>query len=54
MIFFYITIDYYRLRASRVLIIGLGGLGSEVAKNIILAGVKSIHFMDDQTVYIMF
>ncbi|KAK3925902.1 SUMO-activating enzyme subunit 1 [Frankliniella fusca] len=36
-----------RLRASRVLIIGLKGLGAEVAKNITLAGVKSVTLLDD-------
>lgn len=36
-----------RLRASRVLIIGLKGLGAEVAKNITLAGVKSVTLLDE-------
>ncbi|KAE8750393.1 hypothetical protein FOCC_FOCC002951 [Frankliniella occidentalis] len=36
-----------RLRSSRVLIIGLKGLGAEVAKNITLAGVKSVTLLDD-------
>eukprot|EP01035_Chromulina_nebulosa_P025282 gene25282-32993_t len=31
-----------RMAASTVIIVGLGGLGVEVAKNIILAGVKSV------------
>ncbi|CAH1790823.1 unnamed protein product [Owenia fusiformis] len=35
-----------RLRAARVLLIGLRGLGAEVAKNIVLAGIKSITLMD--------
>ncbi|WAR19881.1 SAE1-like protein, partial [Mya arenaria] len=35
-----------RLRASRVLLIGLRGLGAEVAKNIVLAGIKSITLLD--------
>jgi len=39
-----------RLRASRVLLIGLGGLGAEVAKNIVLAGVRSLTLLDDQNV----
>ncbi|XP_059162799.1 SUMO-activating enzyme subunit 1-like [Physella acuta] len=39
-----------RLRASTVLLIGLKGLGAEVAKNIILAGIKSITFMDSHAV----
>lgn len=35
-----------RLRAANILIIGLNGFGAEVAKNIILAGVKSTTFLD--------
>ncbi|CAG0901844.1 unnamed protein product [Darwinula stevensoni] len=38
-----------RLRSSRILLVGLGGLGAEVAKNVILTGVKSITLMDDVT-----
>lgn len=36
-----------RLRSSRVLIIGVKGLGAEVAKNITLAGIKSLTLLDD-------
>jgi hypothetical protein len=36
-----------RMGASNVLIIGLNGLGVEIAKNIILAGVKSVTLHDD-------
>lgn len=32
------------------MIAGLNGLGAEIAKNIILAGVKSVTFLDDRTV----
>lgn len=35
-----------RLRAARVLLIGLRGLGAEIAKNIVLAGIKSITLLD--------
>lgn len=35
-----------RLRAARILLCGLGGFGAEIAKNIILAGIKSITFLD--------
>ncbi|XP_015112338.1 SUMO-activating enzyme subunit 1 [Diachasma alloeum] len=35
-----------RLRLAKVLLIGLNGFGAEVAKNIILAGIKSIKFLD--------
>jgi len=34
-----------------VLLIGVGGLGAEVAKNIVLAGVRSLTLLDDQKVY---
>ncbi|XP_046427972.1 SUMO-activating enzyme subunit 1 [Neodiprion fabricii] len=37
-----------RLRAAKILLIGLNGFGAEVAKNIILAGVKSITFLDNR------
>lgn len=35
-----------RIRAARILISGLNGLGAEVAKNIILSGVKSVTLND--------
>ncbi|XP_076619218.1 SUMO1 activating enzyme subunit 1 [Colletes latitarsis] len=39
-----------RLRAARVLLIGLNGFGAEIAKNIILAGVKAVTFLDHRNV----
>lgn len=39
-----------RLRATRVLLAGLNGLGAEVAKNLVLAGIKSITLLDHRTV----
>lgn len=39
-----------RLRAVRVLLAGLNGLGAEVAKNLVLAGIKSIMLLDHKTV----
>uniref|UniRef100_A0A2C9WIK8 THIF-type NAD/FAD binding fold domain-containing protein n=1 Tax=Manihot esculenta TaxID=3983 RepID=A0A2C9WIK8_MANES len=39
-----------RLFASNVLVSGMQGLGAEIAKNLILAGVKSITLHDEQTV----
>ncbi|XP_052902131.1 SUMO-activating enzyme subunit 1 [Anopheles moucheti] len=39
-----------RLRSARILIAGLNGLGAEIAKNIILAGVKSVTLLDDRKV----
>ncbi|XP_015262605.1 PREDICTED: SUMO-activating enzyme subunit 1 [Gekko japonicus] len=38
------------LRASRVLLVGMKGLGAEVAKNLILAGVKALTVLDHQQV----
>lgn len=39
-----------RIRGARILISGLNGLGAEVAKNIILSGVKSVTLLDDKPV----
>ncbi|XP_071079593.1 SUMO-activating enzyme subunit 1-like [Haliotis cracherodii] len=39
-----------RLRAARVLLVGVKGLGAEVAKNIVLAGIKSITLLDSSLV----
>lgn len=36
-----------RMQASNILISGMGGLGVEIAKNIILAGVKSVTIHDN-------
>ena len=36
-----------RMMGSSVLIIGLNGLGVEIAKNVVLAGVKSVTLHDD-------
>lgn len=38
-----------RLRSARLLLIGMGGLGAEVAKNIILSGIKSVTLLDDKS-----
>ena len=35
-----------RMTTSRVLVCGLNGVGVEVAKNVILAGVKAVHLCD--------
>ncbi|KAK2560347.1 SUMO-activating enzyme subunit 1 [Acropora cervicornis] len=35
-----------RLRASRVLLVGIKGIGAEICKNLVLSGVKSITLMD--------
>lgn len=40
----------HRLRAARILLCGLNGFGAEIAKNTILAGVKSITLLDHRTV----
>ncbi|XP_070494474.1 SUMO-activating enzyme subunit 1 [Chironomus tepperi] len=39
-----------KLRNSRILLAGLNGLGAEIAKNIILAGLKSVTFLDNAKV----
>lgn len=38
------------MRNTKILIAGLNGLGCEVAKNIILAGLKSVTFLDHRVV----
>lgn len=40
----------FRLRAARVLLAGVCGLGAEVAKNLVLSGVKSIVLLDHRSV----
>ncbi|KAF5288910.1 hypothetical protein FQA39_LY03789 [Lamprigera yunnana] len=39
-----------RLRAANVLLIGVRGLGTEIAKNILLAGINSLVMLDDGVV----
>ncbi|GFY38312.1 SUMO-activating enzyme subunit 1 [Trichonephila inaurata madagascariensis] len=43
-----------RLRDSKILVIGLNGLGAEVVKNLALSGVKSITIMDETPVPVAF
>ena len=38
----------YRLRNSRVLLIGMRGLAAEVAKDIVLAGINALTVMDSE------
>lgn len=45
-----ICLFFRRLRAAKILIAGLNGLGAEIAKNIILSGVKSVTFLDSKNV----
>lgn len=40
------TLASFRLRGSSVLVVGLRGLGSEVVKNIVLAGVNRVTILD--------
>lgn len=35
-----------RLRGSNILLVGLGGIGAEIAKNVVLSGIKSITLVD--------
>lgn len=44
----YIVFLFDSLRAARVLLIGLGGLGAEIAKNLTLSGIKSLTLLDDR------
>ena len=37
-----------RLRAARILVAGMRGLGNEVAKNLVLAGVNSMTILDHE------
>lgn len=39
-----------RIRMAHILICGLNGLGAEIAKNIILSGVKSVTLLDHENV----
>lgn len=43
----------FRLRAASVLLVGLRGLGAEVAKNIVLSGIKSLTLLDPTVVRII-
>ena len=38
------------MAASNVFISGMGGLGVEIAKNVVLGGVKSVTIYDQETV----
>lgn len=38
------------MRSAKILIVGLNGLGAEIAKNIVLAGVKSVTLLDPKKV----
>jgi len=40
----------HRMAASNVFISGMGGLGVEIAKNVVLGGVKSVTIYDQETV----
>ena len=37
-----------RLRKSSVLVVGVRGLGAELSKNIVLAGVKTVTLLDHE------
>lgn len=51
LIFVVVVVVAYRLRGSRVLLAGLGGLGAELAKNLVLAGVKELTLLDHEKVH---
>lgn len=44
----------YRLRNGSVLIVGMSGLGAEVAKNLMLCGLKALTIMDNKIVIFYF
>jgi ubiquitin-like 1-activating enzyme E1 A len=39
-----------RLRSSRVCVVGMGGLGCEVVKNLVLSGIKELRMVDSKKV----
>ena len=39
-----------RIRKSSILLIGLGGLGSETSKNLVLAGIRGLTILDSTIV----
>lgn len=41
---------FFRLRAANVLLIGVRGLGSEIAKDILLSGINSLTILDNGVV----
>ena len=45
-----IKLFFFRLRASRVLLVGIKGLGAEICKNLVLSGVKSVTIVDPDPV----
>ena len=47
------SLCYCRLRAARVLLVGVSGLGAEVAKNIVLSGIKSLTLLDSAKVSVL-
>jgi molybdopterin/thiamine biosynthesis adenylyltransferase len=44
---FILWLGFFRIRASNILIVGISGLGAEIAKNLILAGPRAVTLMDD-------
>ena len=43
---------YHRMRNSKILLVGLRGLQTEVCKNIVLAGIGCAYLLDSETVQI--
>ena len=37
-----------KMAAANILVCGMGGLGAEIAKDLVLGGVKSVMLQDDQ------
>lgn len=47
---FWTLINISSLRLADVLLIGMKGLGNEISKNLILAGINSLTMIDDSVV----